>query len=154
MTTGDKAPDFSLFSDSRKQFSLSEARKDGPVLLLFFPAAFTGTCTTELNEVSNDLESYEPAVVVGISTDAPFALAEFSKLNQFRVSLLSDHDASVCAAYDCKYDSDFTSMKYDRIAKRGAFLIDVQGIVQYAEVLENAGDLPDLDAIKTVIERL
>lgn len=154
MHIGDKAVDFSLYSDKRSLFKLSEATQQGPVVLLFFPAAFTGTCTTELNEVNNSLDDYFGATIVGISTDTPFTLAEYSKVNAFKFALLSDHDAEVSALYQTKYDHNFTGMKLDRISKRSAFVIDGHGNIQYAEVLENAGDIPDLNAIKNVLKSL
>ena len=151
---GDRAPTFTLYSDAKKSFALSEATAIGPVLLLFFPAVFTGTCTTELNEVNNDLDSYSGATIVGISTDTPFTLAEYSKANGLKFSLVSDHDAVVCGLYGSKYDHNFTGMKLDRIAKRSAFVIDKTGIVRYAEVLENASQLPDLTAIQSILGSL
>lgn len=154
MTTGEKAPDFTLFDTQKRPVTLSEELQRGPVLLLFFPAAFTGVCTNELHTVSNDLDAYAPARVFGVSSDTLFTLDEFSKANAFKVELLSDHDASVAEAFDCKFNRDFGPMKYDRIAKRGAFLIDTDGRVAYAEVLANPGNLPDLDAIQEAIATL
>lgn len=154
MTIGDKAPDFTLFNTRKRPVTLADELKNGPVLLLFFPAAFTGVCTNELHTVSNDLEAYAPARVFGVSSDTLFTLAEFSKVNAFKVELLSDHDATAAEAYECKFDGDFGPMKYDRIAKRGAFLIDTDGHVAYAEVLENPGNLPDLPAIRDAISKL
>ena len=152
LSVGDAAPDFSLFSDEKEAFTLSEACKKGPVVLLFFPAAFTGVCTTELNEVSNNLAAYGgDTTVVGVSTDSPFTLAEFRKVNGLAFNLLSDHEANVCRLYDSKYDRDFTPMKLDRIAKRSAFVVGTDGKVKYAEVLENAGDMPDLEAVRNAI---
>jgi peroxiredoxin len=92
--------------------------------------------------------------VFGVSTDTLFTLAEFSKVNAFQVELLSDHDAAVAADYDCKFNADFGPMKYDRIAKRGSFLINTDGIVTYAEVLSNPGNMPDLEAIQAAIGNL
>jgi len=154
MQIGDKAVDFSLYSDKKKLFQLSQVTKEGPVLLLFFPAAFTGTCTTELNEVNNTLEEYGGATVVGISTDTPFTLAEYGKVNALRFDLLSDHDAEVSALYQTKYDEGFTGMKLVRISKRSAFVIDREGVIQYIEVLENPGRIPDLEAIKNVLKSI
>jgi len=152
---GQPAPDIDLFDDERNAFSLASARGKKNVLLLFFPMAFAGVCTTELNTVSNELEAYgTDTLVVGISTDSPFTLAEFKKVNGFRFQLLSDHDATVCEAYGTKYDHDFTPMKLDRVSKRSAFVVDKNGIIQYAEVLESAGNLPDLEAIKKVLASL
>ncbi len=154
MNVGDKAPDFTLYSEEKQPVNLHETLKNGPVLLLFFPAAFTGTCTTELHEVTNNLGAYSPAQVFGVSTDTIFSLAEYSKSNGFKVSLLSDHNAEVAEAFDCKFDHNFGPMKYDRIARRGSFLIDTDGIVQYAEVLDNPGNLPDLAGIIDTIASL
>ena len=122
--------------------------------MLFFPAAFTGVCTNEMHMVSNDLEAYAPAQVFGVSTDTLFTLAEFSKANDFKIPLLSDHDAEVSAAFDSKFDRDFGPMKYDRISKRSAFVIDRDGTVAYADVLANPGNLPDLKAIQATIAAL
>ncbi|GIV61142.1 MAG: anti-oxidant AhpCTSA family protein [Rhodothermaceae bacterium] len=152
---GQQAPDFTLYDDQREPFTLREVLEKKNVVLLFFPGAFTSVCTTELNMVNNDLEAYGPDTeVVGISTDSPFVLAEFKKVHGFRFRLLSDHDAEVCAAYGAKYNRDFTLMRLDRIARRAAFVIDRSGVVQYAEVLENAGELPDLDAVKACVSSL
>ncbi len=147
LNTGDAAPDFTLFDEQTTPFTLSEARQDGPVVLLFFPGAFTSVCTTELNTVGNDYSRYTGATVVGISTDSPFALAEFKKVNRFPFRLLSDHDGEVAKAYGAKYDRDFTPMKLDRIARRAAFVVNPDGTLAYTEVLESAGDQPDFDAI-------
>lgn len=149
-----KAPEFSLFSNKRERFDLADQIGNSNLVLLFFPAAFTGTCTTELNTVSNDLGSYSNAAVFGISTDTPFTLDEFSKVNNFQFPLLSDHNATVSGDYGCKYNNDFTPMGYDRIAKRAAFVIDKSGTVRYEEILDNAGKIPNLDKIKSVLAGL
>ncbi|WP_420453897.1 redoxin domain-containing protein [Rubrivirga sp.] len=154
LSPGDDAPDFTLYDDSNNAFSLEEARQDGPVVLLFFPGAFTSVCTTELNTVGNDYDRYTDlgAQVVGISTDSPFALAEFKKANGFPFRLLSDHDGEVAESYGAKYDHDFTPMKLDRIAKRAAFVVDTDGTLQYVEVLDNAGEQPDFDAVLDALD--
>ena len=154
MKKGDQAPDFKIFSDAARPFHLSKQLESGPVVLLFFPAAFTGVCTTELNTVNMDLEAYGGATVVGVSTDAPFTLAEYKKVNGLTFPLLSDHDADVSLAYGCKYIDGFTFMKLSRISKRAAFVVASDGMIAYAEILENAGDQPDLDAIKSTISIL
>ncbi len=153
---GNIAPDFTLYSDEMKPVRLSDFRGKKNVLLLFFPGAFTSVCTSELNLVNNELEEYEnlDTQVLAISTDSPFTLAEFKKVNQFRFPLLSDHDATVSALYGAKYNRDFTDMKLDRIAKRAAFVIDKEGIVRYAEVLENAGELPNFEATKQTLKAI
>ena len=154
MTEGQKAPDFTLFNTRKRPVTLSDELSKGPVLLLFYPAAFTGVCTNELNMVSNDLDSYAPARVFGVSTDTLFTQAEFAKVNAFNIEQLSDHDAAVSASFGSKFEGNFGPMKYDRIAKRSAFLIDSEGIIRYAEILENPGNIPDLEAIKNAISKI
>jgi peroxiredoxin len=150
---GDKAPDFTLFTTDEKPWRLSDHR-DQPVVLLFFPGAFTSVCTSELSTVSTDYEAFGDAHVVGISTDAPFVLSEFRSVHGFDFPLLSDHDADVSARYGAKYDQNFTEMNLDRIAKRSAFVVDRDGVVQYSEVLENAGKHPDYQKINHTLEQL
>ncbi len=154
---GTPAPDFTLYSDQREAFRLSDYRGKQNVLLLFFPGAFTSVCTTQLKIVSDDLAGFggeDDTQVVGVSTDSPFTLDAFSKEQGFKFPLLSDHDAEVSARYGAKYARDFTPMRLDRISKRAAFLVDKAGLVQYAEVLDNAGKLPDFDAIKQTLASL
>lgn len=153
LATGDTAPDFELYTHEQEPWHLADQR-GRPVVLLFFPGAFTSVCTTELNTVNNDLEAYKGATVVGISTDSPFVLNEFHSVQGFDFPLLSDHDAEVSAAYGAKYDGDFSPMQLDRIAKRAAFVIDETGTLRYTEVLENAGKQPDFDAIKRTLQNV
>jgi peroxiredoxin len=150
---GDPAPDFELYTHDSNVWRLSEQRGT-PVVLLFFPGAFTSVCTTELNTVNNTLTEFGGAEVVGISTDSPFVLDEFRSVNSLEFPLLSDHDGDVSALYGAKYDRNFTPMDLDRISKRSAFVIDGEGTVRYREVLENAGKQPDLDAIKDLVTGL
>jgi len=154
--TGQQAPDFTLFTDATKPYSLADERGGKSTVLLFFPGAFTSVCTEEMCNVNSDLAAYHDmdANVVGISTDSPFVLSEFKKHNDLDFPLLSDHDAQVSESYGAKYDHDFTDMKLDRIAKRAAFVIDPKGTVKYAEVLENAGKQPDFDAIQRTLKEI
>lgn len=150
---GDPAPDFELFDDQQTSWSLSE-NLDSPVLLLFFPGAFTSVCTTELNTVNNDLDRFEGVTVVGISTDSPFVLEEFRSVHGFDFPLLSDHSGDVSALYGAKYEGDFTPMNLDRVSKRAAFVVDEKGTLRYKEVLQNAGKQPDFDAITSVLAEM
>lgn len=152
---GQPAPDFTLFTADQSPWTLSEHRGEN-VVLLFVPGAFTSVCTDQLVAVSNDLEAYTAAraVVVGITTDSPFVLAEFARVHQLRIKLLSDHSADVAAKYGAKYDNDFTDMNLDRVAKRAVFVIDGAGTVRYAEVLDSAGHMPHFDAVKATLRQL
>ena len=145
---GQKAPDFTLFDSEKKKRSLAEFAGNKNVLLLFFPQAFTGVCTKELCAVRDGIAKYDndKAQVLGISVDSVFTLAKFKEEQHYNYPLLSDFNKEVSALYDTLYAS-FTDMDMRGVSKRSAFIIDKEGIVQYAEVLESAGDIPDFKAI-------
>lgn len=149
LQVGDKAPDFKLKSTELKEVSLSDfAGKK--VILHFFPLAFTGVCTTQLCTMRDSFGFYEGlnAEVLGVSVDSPFTLAKFKEDQSYQFPLLSDFNKEAAAAYGALYE-DFLGLK--GIAKRSAFVIDEEGKVIYAEVLEDAGNLPDFAAINKVV---
>lgn len=152
LKVGDLAPEFTLVDTEKNKVSLSD-QKGNKVLLLFFPMAFTGVCTTELCSVRDDIGQYDQvnAKVFGISVDSPFTLAKFKEDQKLNFPLLSDFNKEVSEQYGCIYDAFIGWMK--GVSKRAAFLIDEKGIIQYAEVLESAGDLPNFKAIKDVLEK-
>ncbi len=148
---GKTAPDFSLFDTDKNKINLSDF-KGKNILLLFFPLAFTSTCTKELCAVRDDISRYSNvnAQVIGISVDSVFALRKYKEDQQYNFPLLSDFNKEVSALYDSLYTDWILDMK--GVSKRSAFIIDKNGIVQYAEILETAGDMPDFGAInKTII---
>jgi len=152
---GQQAPDFSLFSSSKEKVTLSDFNGKKNVLILFFPQAFTGVCTTELCSVRDDIANYSNAnaEILAISVDSIFTLAKFKELQQLNFTMLSDFNKEISTSYHSIYDS-FTDMNMKGVSKRSAFIVDKAGIIQYAEVLESAGDLPNFDAIKTCLEGL
>lgn len=152
---GQKAPDFNLYSSSKEKISLNDFSGEKNVLLLFFPQSFTGVCTTELCGVRDDIAKYQnaDAEVLAISVDSIFTLAKFKELQQLNFTLLSDFNKEVSTSYDTIYES-FTDMNMRGVSKRSAFVIDKSGIVQYVQVLESAGDVPDFTAINEVLSRL
>jgi peroxiredoxin len=147
---GQKAPDFSLYDSAKNKVTLSDL-KGKQVLLLFFPAAFTSVCTKELCNVRDNIAQYNQvnAEVFGISVDSIFTLAKFKEEQQLNFPLLSDFNKEVSQAYGALYEAWIFDMK--GVSKRSAFVIDEAGVVQYAEVLENAGDLPNFDAIEAAL---
>jgi len=150
---GGMAPDFTLHNTVKAQISLS-AQKGKNVVLLFFPLAFTSTCTTELCSVRDELATYNGlnALVFGISNDSVFTLAKFKEEQKLNFELLSDFNKTVSTAYESLYPEFILGMK--GVSKRSAFVIDKNGILQYGEVLEKAGDLPNFNAIKTCLHTL
>lgn len=150
---GDKAPDFKLYNTEKQVFSLSEM-KGQKVVLLFFPLAFTSTCTAELCSVRDDISNYSgmDAKVFGISVDSAFSLKKFKEEQNLNFELLSDFNKEASTAYACLYDTFVLEMK--GVSKRSAFVIDAEGIIQYAEVLESAGEIPQLDQVKAILSQL
>ena len=148
-----QAPDFMLFNTDKNEVRLSDQRGRN-VLLLFFPLAFTGTCTKELCSMRDNLAEYNGmnATVFGISVDSLFSLKKFKEEQNLNFDLLSDFNKDVSKAYDCLYPEFINGMK--GVSKRSAYLIDKEGRIRYSEVLEKAGDLPDFDAIKSRLKSL
>jgi peroxiredoxin len=149
---GQKAPDFTLFSSDLKEVSLSDyAGKK--VVIHFFPMAFTGVCTTQLCTMRDSFGYYEGlgAEVLGISVDSPFTLAKFKEDNKYQFPLLSDFNKEVSQAYGAYYDEFVFNLK--GVSKRAAFVVNGNQEIIYAEVLESAGDLPDFNAIRTIIQQ-
>lgn len=152
-TVGQKAPNFEL-PDQDKNMVKLESFKGKNVVLLFFPAAFTGVCTKEMCQSRDELSFYNGmnAVVLGISVDMPFTLAKFKELNQLNFPLLSDFNKEAITAYGCKYDTWVANLH--GVAKRSSFVIDKEGTIQFAQILETAGDYPDFAGIKKTLESL
>ncbi|TZF83140.1 redoxin domain-containing protein [Pedobacter sp. BS3] len=144
---GDKAPAFTLISSELKEVSLDDY-KGRKLVIHFFPMAFTGVCTTQLCTMRDDFGYYEGigAGIIGISVDSPFTLAKFKAENNYQFPLLSDFNKEVSKAYGAFYDEFVFGLK--GVAKRAAFVVDENQQIAYAEVLDNAGDLPDFEAIK------
>jgi peroxiredoxin len=150
---GDKAPSFKLFNTEKKEVSL-EDYKGKNLIVHFFPAAFTGVCTTQLCTVRDAISTYknDKCDVVAISVDMPFTLGKFKELQNLPFELLSDFNKEASKAYGAFYESWVMDLK--GVSKRAAFVIDGNGIIQYAEVKEVAGDLPNFDAINETLASL
>lgn len=150
---GDKAPDFSLYSSEKELIHLHDF-KGRNVVLLFFPLAFTSTCTKELCSTRDDMSTYNGlnAEVLAISTDTPQSLARYKTDNAFNFKLLSDYNKEVIRAYDVIYEEYSLGMK--GVAKRAVFVIDAEGIIRHMEVLEIAGNMPDLPAIQASLRQM
>ena len=153
LTTGNKAPDFTLRSSDKSQVHLHDFHGQN-VVLLFFPAAFTGVCTKELCDIRDGLSEYQGlnAQVLAISVDSLFTLQKWKEDQNFNFPMLSDFNKTVSKKYDTLYKEFVFEMK--GVSKRSAFVIDKEGIIQYVEVLENAGDLPNFAAVKKILQSL
>jgi peroxiredoxin len=154
---GDKAPDFSLKDTSNETHTLSNYNGKKNVLLLFFPAVGTGVCEKELCSTRDSMKDYESveAQVFGISVDMPFSQKLWVDKYNFNFPLLSDFNKEVAKLYDAFYENWLPGMwDLKGVAKRSAFVIDKNGIIQYAEVLENAGEEPNYNAIHEALKKI
>jgi peroxiredoxin len=153
LSVGEKAPGFKLYNSDKKEVDLEQQRGKN-VVLLFFPLAFTSVCTAELCSVRDNYGMYNDlnAVVYGISVDSLHTLNKFRQEQKLNFELLSDFNKDASKAYDSLYEMFGFDMK--GVSKRSAFVVDKDGVIRYAQVLENAGEQPDFEKIKTVLQTL
>jgi peroxiredoxin len=152
---GTKAPDFTLktmTADGLKDVRLSDNFGKRKTLLLFFPLAFTGTCTQEMCGVTSGVGDYSgiDADVLGISVDSPFSQAAWAKENKITVKLLSDLDKKTAAAYGVIFPG---LAGIGDTSARAAFLVGTDGVIAYAEQTATPKDLPDFAAIRAAIAK-
>ena len=132
---GDIAPDFTLKSKNKTgeptDIKLSEY-KGKNVVILFYPLSFTGVCTNEMCSITAGFNEYANlnAEVLGISVDSMFTQEAWAKANNITITLLSDFNKEVSKAYGAYYDEFVLGMK--GVAKRSAFVINAEGVIQYA----------------------
>ena len=142
---GSKAPDFTLTNQERQPVTLS-AQRGRPVVLAFFPAAFSSVCTKELCTFRDQLGRLNGAnaQVYGISVDTFFALKAFQTAQKLTFSLLSDFNKQVIRDYGV-FNEDMVGLK--GIAKRAVFVLDKDGVVRHREVLDDARNEPDYQKV-------
>jgi peroxiredoxin len=149
---GSKAPDFTLMNQDRQPVTLS-AQKGQPVVLAFFPAAFSSVCAKELCTFRDSLStlSQAQAQVYGLSVDTFFALKAFADHEKLTFPLLSDFNKQVIREYGV-FNEDMIGLK--GIAKRAVFVIDGDGVVRHREVLEDARNEPDYGKVFAALASL
>ena len=145
---GDQAPDFTLPSTSDKKVTLS-ALRGKPVLIAFFPLAFSGTCTAELCEMRDDHDKFgeRGVTVLPISVDHTYSLKEYKAKYAMKVDLLSDFTRTASRAYGVLLDEHFFST-------RAYFLVDSAGIIRWEHVEANPGLRREDSEIIAAIDRL
>jgi peroxiredoxin len=147
---GAKAPDFTLPNQDRENVTLSERLQNGPVVLAFFPAAFSSVCQKEMctfRDSSSELNDAK-AQVLGVSTDTFFALKAWGDAQQLNFPLLSDYNKDVIRKYGV-VNPDMIGLK--DISKRAVFVIDRAGVVRHREVLDDARNEPDYENVKKAL---
>ena len=154
--TGSKAPDFNLKSKQASgvvdvKLGNNFGRKN--TVLLFFPLAFTGVCTSEMCDVTAGLSAYSGmnADVIAISVDSPFAQEAWARQHKIGITLASDLNKTTARAYGVLLED---LMGFGSTSARAAFVIDKNGVVQYSEQTPTPKDLPNFDAIKKALATL
>lgn len=149
---GSVAPDFTLVDQDRAPVTLSAFRGQ-PVVLLFFPGAFSSTCTAELCAFRDRMARLNAAraQVLGISVDTFFALKAFRDSQHYTFPLLSDFNKEVIRLYDVFFE-DMIGLK--GLAKRAVFVIDAKGVIRHKEIVEDARNEPDYDAVFAALAAL
>jgi peroxiredoxin len=148
-----KALDFTLKDTNLKDVTLSSFEGKKNVVLLFFPLAFSSVCTTELCTTRDNMKLYDSlnAEVIAISVDSSFSLKAFKEANNLNYSLLSDFNKQVSEGYDVLYE-DYFGM--EGVSKRSVFVIDKSGEIIHKEILDNSGDMPNLNMVQEVLVEL
>jgi len=154
--TGSKAPDFNLKSKQASgvvDVRLSNNFGKKNTVLLFFPLAFTGVCTSEMCDITAGLSAYSGlnAEVIGVSVDSPFAQEAWAKQNKIGITLASDLNKTTAKTYGVLLDD---LMGFGSTSARAAFVIDKNGVVQYSEQTPTPKDLPKFDAVKAALAKL
>ena len=154
--TGSKAPDFTLKSKQASgvvDVKLGNNFGKKNTVLLLFPLAFTGVCTSEMCDITAGLSAYSGmnADVIAISVDSPFAQEAWAKQNKIGITLASDLNKTTAKAYGVLLDD---LMGFGSTAARAAFVLDKRGVVQYSEQTPTPKDLPNFDAVKAALAKL
>jgi len=143
------APDFTapLANGDVESFTLSEHLDEAPIVLAFFPGAFTDPCTNEMNTFQDEISDYEDvgATIYGISVDSPVVLNRFREENDLSFGLVSDSDKQIIDQYGVRLD-DFVDMGYTA-SQRAVFVVNADGKITYEWIADEPGTLPDFDEV-------
>jgi peroxiredoxin len=154
LSEGDSAPTFSatVGTSDHESFDLADHIGDGPVVLAFFPGAFTPPCTNEMVALQDHLADFEDAgaTVFGISADSSFSLGSFREEHGLEFDLISDMARAAIEAYDLEID--IPELGLHGIANRAVFVLDDEGTVTYAWVADDPTNEPAYDEILSAVE--
>lgn len=156
ISVGSKAPDFSLKSKQASgmvDVKLSSKFGKKSTVILFFPLAFTGTCTKEMCDITAGLSAYSGlnADVIGISVDSPFAQEAWAQKEKIGITLASDLNKATTKAYDVLFPM---LAGVGDTSARAAFVVDKAGVIQYSEQTPTPKDLPNFEAVKAALAKL
>jgi glutaredoxin-dependent peroxiredoxin len=153
LQVGSTAPDAGVFRAPNERARLSDYYGAGPLVLLFFPLAFSGTCTREVCEMAEDYAGYRDigAEVLGISVDSPYTNRQFAASCNAAFPILSDWNREASSAFGV-LRPDLNGLR--DVSERTVFVIDRAGTVVYAWQGEHPGVMPDFAAIRSAVERV
>jgi len=154
LSAGTQAPVFTLKSKSASGLADVTLPASGKnTVILFFPLAFTGVCTQELCDVTAGLGAYAAlnAEVIGVSVDSPFAQEAWAQKEKIGITLVSDLNKEATNAYGVLFPG---LAGIGDTSARAAFVVDKNGVIQYAEQTATPKDLPDFDAVKASLQAL
>jgi glutaredoxin-dependent peroxiredoxin len=150
---GERAPDAEVFPKPREPRSLSELRGDGPSVLLFFPMAFSSTCTEEICNVSENFSAWESvgANVIALSVDSPYTNIAFAASTNAKFPIVSDFNRAAARAFGV-LRADLGGLK--DTSERAVFVIDAAGVVRYTWIGEHPGVFPPLEEVRAAVAEL
>ncbi|EJN60520.1 redoxin domain-containing protein [Halogranum rubrum] len=153
-STGDEAPDFTnkVANGDVEEFTLSEHTGDGPVVLAFFPGAFTPPCSNEMIALEEHLGDFEDAgaSVYGVSADSPFSLNAFRDEHDLSFPLVSDMNRETIREYGL--ETDIADLGLYGVANRAVYVLDSEGTVTYEWVADSPENEPDYDELVDAVE--
>lgn len=151
---GEAAPGFhAQVTDGREVhgFTLAEHLGEGaPIVLAFFPFAFTSVCEEQLLDLKRNLDALQEhdALVFGLSVDSPFTLRAYHQEHAFGFPLISDFNRQATEAYDLEHES---LLGLDRPAKRATIVIAPDGTIAWAWITDDPEEKPSIDEILSVV---
>lgn len=146
---GEKAPDFTLPSDSwENKVSLEEARREGPVVLFFYPGDWSSVCTDQMGQLQQEIGRFEEkgARVLGVSVDSPWSHRAWAEERGIEFPLLSDFGRDVVEEYGVKHETGFPERAY--------FIIDQEGVVRAKKVEDYISEQPEVEEVLEDLEKV
>ena len=145
---GERAPEFTLPSDSwDNKVSLESVRREGPVVLFFYPGDWSSVCTDQLEQLQKEVERFEEkgAKVLGVSVDSPWSHRAFAKDLGLGFPLLSDFERRIVEDYGVKHEGGFSERAY--------FVIDEEGVVRAKKIEDSPSDHPEVENVLEDLEK-
>jgi len=154
VSQGDTAPAFTATfgTSDHEPFSFEDHVGTGPIILAFFPGAFTPPCTNEMVALQERIDEFEEAgaTVFGVSADSPFSQGAFREEHGVEFNLVSDMAGDAIRAYDLEIDIEPLGL-YD-VANRAVFVIDENGTITYDWVADDPTNEPDYDELVEAVK--